>query len=136
MTCESGAAFGTPALSRDGKLLITFGYGSRRLLSWSASDIKLDRNFLGHLEQIACAAISPSGDTLASSGFDRTVRLWDIATGEELLTFDGFVGNVREMHFSPDGKALAALASTLPGQPDEIRIWLAGDDGPNVPGTK
>ena len=130
ITCESGEAFGTPSLSRDGKLLITFGYGSRRLLSWSASDMKLDRNFLGHLEQIACAAISPSGDTLASSSFDRTIRLWDIATGEELLTFDGFVGTVQDMHFSLDGKALAALAPTLPGQPGEIRIWLAGDDEP------
>src|SRR5262249_2783770 len=38
----------------------------------------------GHVDSVRCAALSPDGKTLATGGggIDRTVKLWDAATGE------------------------------------------------------
>src|SRR5439155_15027417 len=39
-------------------------------------------------------AYAPDGKTIASASWDRTVRLWDAATGRELRALQGHVGRV------------------------------------------
>jgi WD40 repeat protein len=60
----------------------------------------------GHSAGVMALAFAPDGKTLASTGNDRTLRLWDTAAGKELKSFaldaPGYV-----VRFSPDGKALA-----------------------------
>jgi WD40 repeat protein len=53
-------------------------------------------------------AFRPDGKTLATCELDNSVRLWDVATAQELaaLPHPRLVGSVA---FSPDGKTLAAL---------------------------
>ena len=55
--------------------------------------------------------------------------LWDMATGEEMLTLEKQSGRVRQFQFSPDGKALAATFSADKGSMN-LQIWHAGDDEP------
>ncbi|MGH8658922.1 MAG: AAA family ATPase, partial [Gammaproteobacteria bacterium] len=48
------------------------------------------------------------GKTLASASRDRTVRLWNIATGREQTRLEGHTDSVSSVAFSPDGKTLAS----------------------------
>ncbi len=63
-------------------------------------------------------SFSPDGQTIASGGSDRTIRLWDVATGTLKQTFIGHTDNVTSTSFSPDGQTIAS------GSSDEtIRLW-------------
>ena len=39
----------------------------------------------GHAITVLDVAFSPDGHRLATSSFDRTVRLWDLTAGQEIL---------------------------------------------------
>jgi len=60
----------------------------------------------GQGAEITPEAFSPDGKRLATGSYDHTVKLWDVATGQELFTFKGHTGNVNTVAFSPDGKRL------------------------------
>jgi WD40 repeat protein len=62
----------------------------------------------GHGEQVECLAVSPDGRMLASGGRDRTVRVWEVMTGQERCTFAGHQGLINHLAFSHDGKRLAS----------------------------
>src|SRR5262245_60176420 len=47
------------------------------------------RVFTGHDDQATYALFSPDGRRVLSSSDDRSVRLWDVATGKEIRRFEG-----------------------------------------------
>ena len=71
-----------------------------------------------HAGDVLNLAFSPDGLTLASCGRDRTVRLWDPVTAQELLTLNGHKADVHGIAFSRDGATLAT------GSHDgAIKLW-------------
>ncbi|NJD59262.1 MAG: hypothetical protein FIA98_07670 [Anaerolineae bacterium] len=74
----------------------------------------------------ASVSFSPDGKMLAIGYLEGYLRLWDLGNETLIRELEGYQGEVQDLAFSPDGKALAAIF----GYPDTaIQLW-------KVPGGK
>jgi WD40 repeat protein/tetratricopeptide (TPR) repeat protein len=64
----------------------------------------------GHEDRVNMVAFAPDGKTLASASADRTVKLWDLATGRVIRSLSGHKDAVYFVAYSPDGKTLASAS--------------------------
>ncbi len=116
--------------------IVTAGFQS--LTVWDALSGKEVVSFKAHEFLITSVAFSPDGKRIASASGTPTgggrqesgeVRVWDAASGKELLTFPDLPHWANTVAFSPDGKYLAAglgyLAVMAPATPGEVRVWDA-----------
>jgi WD40 repeat protein/serine/threonine protein kinase len=74
----------------------------------------------GHDGSVRGLAFSPDGSWLATSGNDKTVRIWDARTGRQERVLQGHGWAVAAVSFSPDGRWLAST-----GGDQTVRIWDA-----------
>jgi WD40 repeat protein len=72
----------------------------------------------GDGDAVEALAFAPDGKTLLSAHRGHDLRLWDTATGHELLRFRGHDGAVLALAFSPDGKAVASA-----GEDGSATLW-------------
>jgi WD40 repeat protein/serine/threonine protein kinase len=76
------------------------------------------RTLRGHAGAAYDVVFSPDGKLLASAGQDRTVKLWEPATGQLQRTLRGHTNEVNGVAFSPDGKMLATA-----GDDGGVKLW-------------
>ncbi|QYX80495.1 nSTAND1 domain-containing NTPase [Streptomyces akebiae] len=89
---------------------------------YAAAAVPLERRLTGHSATVSALVYSPDGKTLASGGFDGTVRLWDTGTGRTRKVLAGRADAddpdlVRTVAFGPDGRTLATSHG------DDARLW-------------
>ncbi|QLL33717.1 hypothetical protein HG536_0F00410 [Torulaspora globosa] len=92
-----------------GDLLATGGEdGQVKLFSAAAGELRPTIAFEGHERRVAGTKFHPSGKYVASCSFDKTWRLWDIQTQQELLLQEGHSREVYCIAFHSDGALLCS----------------------------
>jgi WD40 repeat protein len=92
---------------------------AERLIEAIAKTWKV-RLFKGHHKLVQGIAVSPNGKYLLAGGLDRTLLMWDLASGRMVQRFVGHTGNVQCVAFTPDGKRI--LSGSAFGD-DTLRLW-------------
>jgi WD40 repeat protein len=88
------------------------------------------RRLEGHTDKVCNLALSPDGRRLLSVSDDKTMRLWDLETGNQLRLLEGHTNFVLGVAFSPDGKrALSGSGGEFlnnrfsAGSDKSLRLW-------------
>jgi WD40 repeat protein len=106
------------------------------------------RTLAGHSASVNGCAVSPDGTLIASASADGTVKVWDVAAGNERLTLVGHAQAVENCAFSPDGTLIASASAdrtiklwdsqsgaeriTLSGHTDRIQACAFHPDGASI----
>jgi WD40 repeat protein len=78
----------------------------------------------GHTADVLAVAFDRDGHRIVSGGRDRSVRLWDAATGAPLGDLRGHTASVTGLAFHPDGRRLAAASmDSMRGGKGEGILW-------------
>jgi WD40 repeat protein len=106
------------AYSRDGRQLVTLVLHGRLTL-WDVASRKATRTWQAPAtgeEPRAC--FNPAGTFVAAGSAAGPVRLWDVATGQEVARLEGHVKDSMDVAFHPDGSLLAST-----GADGTVRLW-------------
>lgn len=72
----------------------------------------------GHTDEVYAVAFLPDGSRMATGSNDRTIRLWDLNTFEEVTQLRGHVDQVNDLAFTPDGNTLLSCSGDY-----TMRVW-------------
>ncbi|HST53960.1 MAG TPA: protein kinase [Pyrinomonadaceae bacterium] len=111
------------AFSPDGSLLAGTGHVDGGVWLWDARDGKLRQEIKANDEPTA-VAFSPDSKTLATGGYDGTLKLWDTTSGGAPRRSLDYAHSsvVVSIAFSPDGSLVACGGA---GPDGEVKVWDA-----------
>jgi tRNA A-37 threonylcarbamoyl transferase component Bud32 len=106
--------------------------GQETLTLKGHSEVRINSSDDLRPDSVFSVAFSPDGRRLASGHYDGTVKVWDAASGQEILTLKGHTDRVASVAFSPDGRQIASASWD-----QTVKVWDARpmDDGPSGTGA-
>ena len=78
------------------------------------------RSYMGHHSAVYACAFSPDGENILSASRDRTLIVWQVKTGRELLKLSGHNGIVLSCAYAPNGAQVASASDDK-----TVKIWDA-----------
>lgn len=89
---------------------------------WDAASGENALIYRKHTAEVKTVVWSPNGAYIASGSVDKTVRVWDAVTGNDLpfSPYRGHAARVRNVVWSPDGKSLASASKDR-----TVQVWDA-----------
>jgi WD40 repeat protein len=109
----------TLAFSPNGSLLAGATEADTTVKLWNVAREREASQLFGHTGEVTSIAFSPDGALIATASEDRTVRVWDAATGDELRVIQ-HGAPVSAVGFSQDGRRLVSGDSR-----GLVRVWDA-----------
>ncbi|MFX1478033.1 MAG: NB-ARC domain-containing protein [Promethearchaeota archaeon] len=107
--------------SQIGKEIIKLNNFSQSWIEWINKPQKLDPcilTFFGHTDWVWAVDFSPDGTKVISASSDMTLKLWDVVTGNKLISLIGHSGEVRRCAFSPDGSKIVSASDDK-----TLKLW-------------
>ncbi|KAJ2467377.1 U3 snoRNP protein [Coemansia sp. RSA 2322] len=117
-TSPTPVQFNSLAVDPSGEIVCAGCQDSFEIYMWSMQTGKLLDVLSGHEGPISGLAFRPDGLSLASSSWDKTVRVWDVFDRSKIVESLAHNNEVLTLAYRPDGKELCA--ATLDGQ---IHFW-------------
>jgi WD40 repeat protein len=109
------------AVAPDRAALASVGESDDKVvLVWDVATGKERTRLQGHERGVLALAFSPDGRRLASANPFEPVRIWDVQTGQTVLSCEEPHGAMA-LAFSPDGRTLASACMS-----GTVRLWDAG----------
>ena len=110
-------------LSQAGKDYIKLTDFSQPWIEWINKPQERDPcilTFTGHSRWVYGCAFSPDGTKVLSSSYDKSLKLWEVETGQEIRTFIGHSDRLFGCVFSPDGKKVVSTSADK-----TLKLWDA-----------
>ncbi len=107
------------AFSKDGSVLASSSYQDRVIRILNVRDGSVVRELSGHTSGVAGIDFAPDAHSLVSTGFDRSVRLWDLHTGQSRILYEHDARGFK-CHFDESGHRIVSSSSDR-----SVRIWSA-----------
>lgn len=103
-------------------------------ISWTGGEpsLVLYRKVSGHNGSVTAVAFHPKEPRLASTGVDRTVRIWDSESHTELVALRGAKGSLNDAAFDPSGQILLTACNGIMGVDNAVLVWTTDGRPPNT----
>ncbi len=100
-------------------LLKKFGFQNRRTISSSGGHcFRLLKTLEGHRDWCTFVSYNKEGNLIVSSSTDRSLKVWNVESGECIKTLKGHTNKVNSAVFSSDGRFILSASSDK-----TIRVW-------------